>query len=72
MKDLVANSNLHPKVLFWLGVAGLIFYAVGPILFPDADIRQPELLPVYTLMMGLGQLLKKDNDGAIYDGKSEE
>lgn len=31
---------------------------IGPIVFPGADVRQPELLPVFTMMMGLGQLLK--------------
>lgn len=36
-----------------------MFYVIGPILFVGtAGIRQPELLPVYTLMMGLGQLTK--------------
>lgn len=52
----------HPRILFWFGLAGITFYMLGPIFFPDAPIRQPELLPVFTLMLGLGQLLRGGND----------
>lgn len=53
----------HSTILLILGIVGLIFYAVSPILFPDAaNIRQPELLPVYTLMIGVGGLLHKKSD----------
>lgn len=46
-------------ILFWVGILGVLFYVLAPIFFPDVpNLRQPELLPVYTLMMGLGQLLK--------------
>lgn len=47
------------QVLFWIGIIGIVFYVLSPILFPKIPgLRQPELLPVYTLMLGLGQLLK--------------
>lgn len=49
----------HYQLLFWLAIIGIVFYVLGPILFPNAEnLRQPELLPVYTLMLGLGQLFK--------------
>lgn len=49
----------HANILFILGILGLLFYIASPILFPHvANIRQPELLPVYSLMIGLGQLLR--------------
>lgn len=56
--------------LFWLAVAGLVLYAVGPIFLADVDnLRQPELLPVYAAMLGIGQLLKDDNEES---GDNEE
>lgn len=52
-------SIKHASILFWIGIAGIVFYVASPVLFPDVpNMRQPELLPVYTLMLGLGQLLK--------------
>ncbi len=53
------NGPVWPKLLTFLGILGVVFYAVGPIFFPEVDLRRPELLPVYTLMMGVGQLLKQ-------------
>lgn len=51
------------KILFIVAIGGLLFYALGPILFPETpNLRQPELLPVYTLMLGLGQLAKGNDD----------
>lgn len=55
---LKAKGSKFPVFLQVLGVIGVLFYALGPVLFPDAPLRQPELLPVYTLMMGLGELIK--------------
>lgn len=53
------SSKRNSQILFWLGIFGIVFYVVSPILFPGVpNIRQPELLPVYTLCVGLGQLLK--------------
>lgn len=52
-------SLKNHALLSWVGLLGIIFYGLSPILFPDVpQLRQPELLPVYTLMLGLGQLLK--------------
>lgn len=46
-------------ILFTLAVVGFIFYALSPLLFPDATgLRQPELLPVYLTLCGLGQIAK--------------
>lgn len=54
----------------------MIFYVVAPVVFPDvANLRQPELLPVYTLMMGLGQLLKGNTEEKAtndFTNKSEQ
>lgn len=72
LKRRIGNSSGQskwPKLLQTLGLGGIIFYAVGPALFPEAALRQPELLPVYTLMMGLGELWKGDKDN---DDKSDE
>lgn len=53
------------NVLFIIGILGIIFYVVAPVAFPHVpNIRQPELLPVYTLMLGLGQLLKGNDGGS--------
>lgn len=50
----------HAKLLLVIGIIGIAFYAAAPILFPHVpNLRQPELLPVYSLMMGLGGLLRK-------------
>lgn len=49
----------YSQVLSFVGILGVVFYMLSPIFFPEiASLRQPELLPVFTLMMGLGQLLK--------------
>lgn len=48
-------------ILFWLSVGGIVFYVVQPILFPEVP-SHPELLPIYTLMMGLGRAVKKNED----------
>lgn len=49
----------HHTVAFWLGILGLVFYATTPAILPhNPEMRQPELLPVYTLMMGFGMTLK--------------
>lgn len=54
----------HANVLLIAGLVGIIFYVTGPIFFPHVpNIRQPELLPVYSLMMGLGGLLRKQPTG---------
>lgn len=55
---------LQAAILFWLGVIGTIFYIVRPILFPDVA-NEPEMLPVLTMMMGLGRAIrpsKNDDD----------
>lgn len=56
------DKSYFPRLLQVLGILGVVFYAVGPIVFPDSPLRQPELLPVYTLMMGLGELLKRPTE----------
>lgn len=60
------NEARNSRIIFWLGIVGLIFYVVAPILFPDAPVRQPELLPVYSAMIGIGHLLKpkEENSGS--------
>lgn len=65
------NIQNH-NILFWLGVVGIVFYVISPIVFPHVEnIRQPELLPVYTLMLGLGQLLKGNAEETI-DEKNKQ
>lgn len=62
----------HHALLFWVGLAGIVFYVVAPIVFPDVpNLRQPELLPVYTLMLGLGQLLKGNTGGDNNDDSGQ-
>lgn len=62
---------LNSQILFWLGLMGILFYVLAPVVFPTVpNLRQPELLPVYTLMMGLGQLLKGPSKGAEGDSKN--
>lgn len=52
------NLRLH-HFLYLVAILGIIFYAIAPVAFPDAaGLRQPELLPVYCAMLGLGQVLK--------------
>lgn len=60
MLDSLKQYQLkHHTVVFWLGILGLMFYALTPALLPhNPEMRQPELLPVYTLMMGFGMTLK--------------
>jgi hypothetical protein len=54
------NEQQH-RLLFFIAILGIVFYAVSPVLFPDAEgLRQPELLPVYSAMIGLGYILKGD------------
>lgn len=53
--------NRH-DLIFAVGLLGIVFYVLSPILFPSDNLRQPELLPVYSLMMGLGQILKGNDD----------
>lgn len=64
---------LYPRLIFMMGLLGLVFYAVSPIIFPNNDdIRQPELLPVYTLMMGLGELMYKPKEKHINNEHDED
>lgn len=63
----------HHSVAFWLGVLGMIFYAITPAILPhDPEMRQPELLPVYTLMMGFGMTLKGNATSAPDKTESKE
>lgn len=56
------QKHPHDRIIFWLGVSGFVLYAVAPIALPHALLRQPELLPVYTTMMGLGSLRRRKDD----------
>jgi hypothetical protein len=57
-------SAPHSTILMVVGLLGLLFYALAPVAFPHApNLRQPELLPVYSLMIGLGGLLRKSSIG---------
>lgn len=68
----LANIKNH-AILFWLGVIGIVFYVVSPVLFPDVpNLRQPELLPVYTLMVGLGQLIKGNTNKTEKETEDEK
>lgn len=60
MKQLINFlPTQHHAVLFWIGLVGIVFYAVAPILFPELSaLRQPELLPIYIAMLGLGKALR--------------
>lgn len=68
----MSYSRYHKDILFWLAVAGLILYAVGPIFFPTVKgIRQPELLPIYAAMFGVGQLLKSGGKDEKSSGQTK-
>lgn len=66
------KGTLFPRLLQITGLLGVLFYAIGPVFFPDVPIRQPELLPVYTLMMGLGELLKRPEDSDDSDSTTSK
>lgn len=51
------KKALHAAILFWMGLTGFVFYLAAPIVFPDIP-SQPEVLPVLTVMMGIGQAAK--------------
>ena len=69
--------KLH-HFLYTLAILGIILYALSPLLFPDAPgLRQPELLPVYMTMLGLGQIAKGNTKiggilGANQNGDKDE
>lgn len=58
MPNIIRQIRAH-HILFTIAIIGVVFYALSPLLFPDNHgLRQPELLPLYTAMLGLGQIVK--------------
>lgn len=73
LKPRKDKRDFHHSIMFWLGVLGLTFYAVSPAVLPDTDhLRQPELIPAYTSMMGLGIHLRGRSDDKVNDDDSEK